>query len=44
VSEPLLFAGILGALLLFRLGYYFIRRRRTAGGTSGKPHAEPVSR
>jgi methionine sulfoxide reductase heme-binding subunit len=27
VSEPLLFAGILGALLLFRIGYFLLRRR-----------------
>ena len=29
VSEPLLFAGILAALLLFRVAYALLRRRRT---------------
>lgn len=30
IAEPLLFAGILAALLIFRIAYYFMKRRRSA--------------
>jgi methionine sulfoxide reductase heme-binding subunit len=30
IAEPLLFAGILAVLLIFRIAYHFMRRRRSA--------------
>jgi methionine sulfoxide reductase heme-binding subunit len=39
VSEPLLFAGILGILLLLRVAFYFQRRTRLPTGRQASPGA-----